>query len=67
MNQIWPIGTEIWIRTDKKCGQTDGRTDRIDGRTTPKIYPSDFVGGIIREPFHFEVCFILHIKDMNYK
>ena len=23
MNQIWPIGTEIWFRTDKKCEQTD--------------------------------------------
>ena len=30
MNQIWPIGTEIWFRTDKKCGRnrwTDARTD----------------------------------------
>ena len=28
MNQIWPIGTEIWFRTDKKCGRnglTHGR------------------------------------------
>ena len=23
MNQIWPIGTEIWFRTDKKCGRTE--------------------------------------------
>ena len=22
------IGAEIWFRTDKKCGRTDGRTDR---------------------------------------
>ena len=26
MNQIWPKGTEIWFRTDKKCGRTDGRS-----------------------------------------
>ena len=41
MNQIGPKGTEIWFRTDKKCGQTD----RMDGQTTPKLYPSDFDGG----------------------
>ena len=23
MNKIWPISTEIWFRTDKKCGRTD--------------------------------------------
>ena len=23
MSQIWPIGTEIWFRTDKKWGRTD--------------------------------------------
>ena len=27
------IGTEIWFRTDKKCGRTDGRNGRTDGRT----------------------------------
>ena len=27
MNQIWPIGTEIWCRTDGRNGRTDGRTD----------------------------------------
>ena len=30
MNQIWPIGTEIWFRTD---GRTDGMDGRTDGRT----------------------------------
>ena len=30
---------------DRQKGWTDGRTD---GRTTPKLYPSDFVGGIIK-------------------
>ena len=35
MNQIWPIGTEIWFRTDKKVwtdGQKDGRNGRTHGR-----------------------------------
>ena len=32
MNQIRPIGTEIWFRTDKKCGQTDVRAGGMDGR-----------------------------------
>ena len=31
------MGTEIWFRTDKKCGRTDGqkdgRTEWTDGRT----------------------------------
>ena len=26
MNQIWPIGTEIWFRTDGRNGRTDGRS-----------------------------------------
>ena len=26
MNQIWPIGTEIWFRTDGRTEWTDGRT-----------------------------------------
>ena len=30
--------------TDRR---TDGRNGRTDARTTPKLYPSDFVGGII--------------------
>ena len=30
MNQIWPIGTEIWFRMD---GRTDGRNGRTDGRS----------------------------------
>ena len=33
MNQIWQIGTEIWFRTDKKCGRTDGQKDGRNGRT----------------------------------
>ena len=34
MNQTWPIGTEIWFWTDKKCGR-DGWTDgRMDGAKT---------------------------------
>ena len=35
------IGTEIWFRTDKSA---DGRTELMDARTTPKLYPSDLVG-----------------------
>ena len=34
MNQICPIGTEIWFRTDKKCGWTDGRNGRTDDAKT---------------------------------
>ena len=33
MNQIWPIGTEIWFRTDKKCGRMDTQTDARNGQT----------------------------------
>ena len=38
MNQIWPIGTEIWFRTDKKCGRTDGRKDGRNGRTDGRTH-----------------------------
>ena len=27
MNQIWQIGTEIWLWTDKKCGRTEWTDD----------------------------------------
>ena len=27
------MGTEIWFRTDKKCGRTDGRNGQTDRRT----------------------------------
>ena len=40
MNQIGPMGTEIWYRTDKKCGRTDRQM-------MPKLYPSDFVRGYL--------------------
>ena len=33
MCQIWPIGTEIWFRKDTQ--------------TTPKLYPSNFVMGLL--------------------
>ena len=39
---IRQISTEIWFRTDKKCG----RNGRTDARTTQKYIPlTDFVGG----------------------
>ena len=37
MNQIWPIGTEIWFLTDKKCGRTDGQKDGRNGHTDGRI------------------------------
>ena len=34
-SNLTKIGTEIWFRTDKKCGRTDGRTDgRMDDAKT---------------------------------
>ena len=32
MNQIWLIGTEIWFRTDKTCGRTNGQNGQTHGR-----------------------------------
>ena len=34
---------------DRQKVRTDGRNGWMDGRTTPKLYPSDFVGGIIKD------------------
>ena len=36
MNQIWQIGTEIWFRTDNKCG----RTEWTDGQRQNYIPPT---------------------------
>ena len=39
-NRYWDIVPDRQkVRTDV---QMDGRTDGMDGRTTPKLYPSDF-------------------------
>ena len=40
MNQIWPIGTEIWFRTDKKCGRTEWTDGQTDGRRQNYIPPT---------------------------
>ena len=34
MNQICQKDIEIWFRTDKKCGRTDGRTELTDDAKT---------------------------------
>ena len=39
MNQIWPIGTEIWFPTDKKCELMDGMVGWSHGRRQNYIPP----------------------------